>query len=275
LLFLENRDRKYDANIYELRGVYIVSDNDFDLSQFGLFLSSDVFYMTFHTNEMVEILGRRLMNGDVIELPHLADEFSLDANSNPLPKFYVVQDGNRGGAGYSPSWRSHIWRVKLGTITDSQEFDDILGEAEDDESLKNLLSTYQRNINITNAVVASAEINDPVGGGTMLTSHLYNYVDSTGQSYYDGGDITTGDSFPTNPNIGDFFIRTDFTPNRMFMRQDSKWIRIYDNVDDRTWSDRTFNSATFVNNTDTFAVKDKEVDGRISITNAIKPKPDF
>jgi hypothetical protein len=35
LLFLENRDRKYDPDIYSLRGHYNVNDMDFDLSQFG------------------------------------------------------------------------------------------------------------------------------------------------------------------------------------------------------------------------------------------------
>ena len=29
LLFLENRDRKYDTDVYDLRGVYTVSDQDF------------------------------------------------------------------------------------------------------------------------------------------------------------------------------------------------------------------------------------------------------
>ena len=38
LLFLENRDRKYDQDIYTLRGHYNVQDQDFDLSQFGLFM---------------------------------------------------------------------------------------------------------------------------------------------------------------------------------------------------------------------------------------------
>ena len=44
LLFLENRDRKYDANIYRLRGHYNVANLDFDLSQFGLFLTNDILY---------------------------------------------------------------------------------------------------------------------------------------------------------------------------------------------------------------------------------------
>jgi hypothetical protein len=41
LLFLENRDRKYDPDVYDMRGVYQVQDSDFDLTQFGAFLSND------------------------------------------------------------------------------------------------------------------------------------------------------------------------------------------------------------------------------------------
>ena len=72
-LFLENRDRKYDQDIYTLRGIYSVTDTDFDLSQFGLFLANDTLFITFHENDMLNNLGRKLMAGDVIELPHLTD----------------------------------------------------------------------------------------------------------------------------------------------------------------------------------------------------------
>ena len=44
LLFLENRDRTYDPNIYRLRGHYNVQNLDFDLSQFGLFLNNDIIF---------------------------------------------------------------------------------------------------------------------------------------------------------------------------------------------------------------------------------------
>jgi hypothetical protein len=71
MLFLENRDRKYDADIYTTRAIYNVSDNDFNLSQFGLFLSNDTIYMTIHINSSVKTLGRKILSGDVIEFPHL------------------------------------------------------------------------------------------------------------------------------------------------------------------------------------------------------------
>ena len=219
--------------------------------------------------------GCKLMNGDVIELPHLIDDLALDANTPPIPKFYVVQDGSRGGEGYSATWWSHIWRVKLGPITDSQEFDDILGSAEDEESMKNLFSTFSKELDITDAVVDSAALNDPIGGATQLTDHLYNYVDAAGENFYTGENIATGDSFPVSPNQGDFFIRTDFQPNRLFVRRDTKWARLYDNIDDRTWSDRTFNASTFVNNIETTVAKSNEFAQRQSITDAILPQSDY
>ena len=46
MLFLENRDRKYDPDVYKLRGIYNVADIDFDMSQFGLFLANDTLFMT-------------------------------------------------------------------------------------------------------------------------------------------------------------------------------------------------------------------------------------
>ena len=73
LLFLENRDRKYESNIYRLRGHYNVQNLDFDLSQFGLFLSNDIIFITVHYNDMIDLIGRKLMVGDVLELPHLLD----------------------------------------------------------------------------------------------------------------------------------------------------------------------------------------------------------
>ena len=76
MLFLENRDRKYDPDIYNMRAIYNVQDIDFDLSQFGLFLTNDTLFMTVHINSSVKTMGRKLMPGDVIELPHLKDEYA-------------------------------------------------------------------------------------------------------------------------------------------------------------------------------------------------------
>ena len=95
LLFLENRDRKYDPDIYPLRGVYSLSDIDFNLSQFGLFLQNDTIFITFHINDTIEKIGRKLLSGDVIELPHLKDEFALNDLQFALKRFYVDRSSTR------------------------------------------------------------------------------------------------------------------------------------------------------------------------------------
>jgi hypothetical protein len=272
LLFMENRDRKYDPDIYELRGVYNVSDNDFDLSQFGLFLTNDTLFITFHINDMVEKLGRKLMPGDVFELPHLRDDLLLNHERDAVNKFYVVQDASRGSEGFSQTWYPHIWRVKVAPLTDTQEYSDILGTAQDQDSLKNKISSYKTELNISNAIVASAEAADPLG--LPLVEHLFG-EDSEEENYDHGSVLESGDQFPQQPNDGDYFVRTDFNPNRLFVFRGSRWHRLYDNVNDVTWSDRTFNASGFVNNNNTTIVDNQEFPERQPISKIIKPKSDF
>ena len=59
LLLLENRDRKYESDVYYARGIYNVADVDFDLTQFGLFMQNDQPFITFHQRDIIERLGRR------------------------------------------------------------------------------------------------------------------------------------------------------------------------------------------------------------------------
>jgi hypothetical protein len=73
LLLLENRDRAYDPDVFVMRGVYRTQDVDFDLTQFGLFLNNDTLFITFAYNDMIDTFGRKLMAGDVIEVPNLKD----------------------------------------------------------------------------------------------------------------------------------------------------------------------------------------------------------
>jgi len=280
LLFMENRDRKYDQDIYDLRGVYNVQDTDFDLTQFGLFLSNDMLYMTFHMNEMVDIVGRKLMPGDVLELPHLRDALLLSNDKKAINKYYVVNDANRGAEGFSQTWYPHIWRVKLSPLTDSQEYYDILGDSDDANSLKNDLSTYKTEFNISDAIISAADAEDPTG--TSLTDHLFGYDDATAggivnkdENYNHGESISTGDQFPSNPNEGEYFIRNDFSPNRLFVRRGSKWHRLYDNITDKTWTDRTYNASGFINNPDrTTIVDNQEFKEQQPMSQVIKTRAD-
>ena len=129
LLFLENRDRTYDPNIYRLRGHYNVQNLDFDLSQFGLFLNNDIIFITVHYNDMIDLVGRKLMVGDVLELPHLLDYNPLkETIPVALKRFYQITDSNFASEGFTQTWYPHLWRIKCEPLVDSQEFSQILQE---------------------------------------------------------------------------------------------------------------------------------------------------
>jgi hypothetical protein len=127
LLFLENRDRKYDSNIYRIRGHYNVQNLDFDLSQFGLFLNNDIIFITVHYNDMIDMIGRKLMVGDVFELPHLTDYHPLnELIPVGLRRYYQITDANFASEGFTQTWYPHLWRIKCEPLVDSQEFSGIL-----------------------------------------------------------------------------------------------------------------------------------------------------
>jgi hypothetical protein len=153
LLFLENRDRIYDKNIYRLRGHYNVQNLDFDLSQFGLFLNNNIIFITVHYNDMIDLVGRKLMVGDVLELPHLIDYNPLDETIPvALKRFYQITDATFASEGFSPTWFPHMWRIKCEQLVDSEEFSDILKEpVQQDNYLGNYdkVKTYPAGYTIT------------------------------------------------------------------------------------------------------------------------------
>ena len=76
---------------------------------------------------------------------------SLDIIDGLDNKFYVVEDANRASEGFSQSWWPHIWRVKVGPMTDTQEFQDIM------ETDTDVLSTYASEIEISDTIIEAAE----------------------------------------------------------------------------------------------------------------------
>jgi hypothetical protein len=272
LLFLENRDRKYDQDIYDLRGIYNVADNDFDLSQFGFFLTADVLFINFHLNTMVDIMGRKLMPGDVFELPHLRDDLLLDADATAINKFYIVQDANRASEGFSQTWYPHIWRVKCSPLIDSQEYKDILGTADDADSLKNMLSRYTKEIEVNDAIVAAAvkENPDNLPDNKHLANAEYpgpwNAEDDWGES------IPQVTQFPSSPATGDYVIRTDFSPARMFEYTGNKWQRRYDNDETNRWEKTTFPAYDYTSNLEDPIIGGDTIEGAEGLSQAIKPK---
>lgn len=385
LLFLENRDRTYDQSIYQLRGVYNVQDIDFNLSQFGLFLQNDTIFISFHINDTVEKLGRKIMSGDVIELPHLKDEYALNDLTFALKRFYVVQEVNRASEGFSVTWYPHLYRAKCTPMVDSQEFKQILDSAADyanargtwaentiyypgdvvkgadglyynviaevtniappnaayytlANSLRDIISTYKTEMAITQSVLNQAEADAPKSGfditrfftlavneaglpalvtadaetidastftisgedGTATTVDASTLLQTPTQEGYDttyligdgiapnGAPFTSGTVFPLgNPIEGQFCLRTDFFPNRLFRYTGTRWIKYEDNVrmtmsnvgaDDTdivsAGGIRQTQKGTFVNNTTVANVNGRTVTERQSLSKALRPKAD-
>lgn len=325
LLFLENRDRKYDTSVYNMRGIYQVTDNDFDLTQFGLFLSSDTKFITFHINDMVATMGRKLMAGDVLELPHLTDFYPLnDSLPASLKRYYVIQDTNFAAEGFSQTWWPHLWRVKVTPLVDSQEYKDLLdnvlvdtdGDGEPDTPMSDLVSNYDKLIEINDAIINQAQADVPKSG--YNTSSLYvepvrpdgspgdpigvttdTTIDTTDESIatdtiattpsqsinaYLGGDglppngwpVAALTSFPDSPAIGDYVLRLDYLPNRLFRFDGRRWIKVEDSV--RTDLTPGPNNQTllsgFVNNTATYTDVDGTHPERQSLSKALTPRAD-
>ncbi len=277
LLFLENRDRKYSEEIYKIRGIYNVQNIDFNLSQFGLFIDNDIVFMTVHINDFIKYVGRKPLSGDVLELPHLRDQFALDDGAEiALPRYYVIEDVGRASEGFSATWYPHLYRLRCKKLMDAQQFADILDKpATDaygnpsDSTLRDLLSMRSKELEINDAVVQQAEADAPSSG--YETRQFYTLaVDQTGKTVLNTADTSTLDAsvssitalesnarpvrtgytgylvgdgfpqngydfghgiqFPSNPGQDDFFLRTDFMPNRLFRFDGSRWIKVEDAV---------------------------------------------
>lgn len=258
LLFGENRDRKYSSNIYRLRGHYNAQDLDLDLTQFGLMIAAGTLFITFHTKTMVDVIGRKLMSGDVLELPNLKEFYSLDETIPvALKRYYVVQEGTRPAAGFGWDWWSHIWRVKCTPLVDSQEYSQILNQivtnTDGDPVLVNGNTVTYGNItssttlyqNMNDAIVTQAEYEVPASGyntdalwtplfvngdpsqGTLPSNaspqqKFTGYLVNNGEAA-NGYPVTPAISFPDDAEDGTYILRQDYFPARLYVFHNSTW----------------------------------------------------
>jgi hypothetical protein len=325
LLWTENRDRKYDHDVYKMRGIYQRADQDFDLSQFGLFLQTGTIFMVFHLRDMVDMIGRKLIAGDVLELQHLKDYDALDGDlPAALKRYYVVGDASFATEGFSPTWWPHLWRVKLNPLVDSQEYKDILNNIKagdtTNQTIGQVLSTYDKYMNLNEAIVAQAEIDVPLSG--YDTSTMYTLATNPGGTQAIGDAVTTADdtvttadqtaitadsaipspdykiegyltgdgkapnrvvtgagiSFPSNPVTGDYFLRLDYLPNRLFRFDGNYWRKIEDNVRTNITPGATNNLTQregFVNNSNTYTDSQGVTHNeRQNLSKVLTPKAD-
>jgi len=359
LFLLENRDRSYSPDVYTMRGVYNAQDIDFDLSQFGLFLNNDTLFITFHYNAMIDTIGRKLMSGDVLELPNLKDYHPLDEDlARAVPKYYVIQDAAFASEGFSQTWLPHLWRVKATPLVGAQEYKDILDKpfATDNiwdpgnyypsgstvvdgntyyqaiidvpsgteitnttywkvftpDTELDKITTKSKDLDINDAILTQAEFEVPLSGydnskfyivstnedGTpgnppagysdipasqntdavtpQDEGYALGYLSGT-QTAPNGLPVTPGISFPLNPQLGDYALRLDYFPNRLFRYDGARWLKVQDNVrtDLTPGADNKTLRSGFVNNDATVDTKDRgEIPSRQGLSNILRPEAD-
>jgi hypothetical protein len=347
-----------------MRGVYRTQDVDFDLTQFGLFLNNDTLFITFHFNDMIDTFGRKLMSGDVLEIPNLKDYYPLNATGiyKAVPRYYVIQDAAYAQEGFSVTWLPHLWRVKATPMVNAQEYQDIINQPAGPDNIWDpgnfyptgsivnngdtwyistqpvppdtditdtdywtpttpptqgeQTSTRPRDLAINDAIITQAYDELPLSGydtvkfyilpttedgqpaqagatvdntgitvdgtqgaeGTTPRANGYTLGYLTGDGIAPNGlPVTPGTSFPPNPVVGDYALRLDYFPNRLFRFNGGAWVKIEEKV--RTDLDYAENAqtlrASFVNNTGNVATTDRgSIPSRQSLSEILKPKAD-
>jgi hypothetical protein len=116
------------------------------------------------------------------------------------------------------------------------------------------------------------------GEGTTPTSFGYTMGYITGDTHAPNGlPVTPGVAFPNNPVSGDYALRLDYFPNRLFRFDGGIWRHVDDNV--RTPLDWGYTNETqrssFVNNAATVRTTDQgNIPSRQSLSQLLEPQAD-
>jgi hypothetical protein len=363
-------------------------------------------FISFHINDTVEKIGRKLIAGDVIELPHLKDEFALNDLQFALKRFYVIEEISRASEGFSVTWYPHLYRAKCKPLVDSQEYKEILDGVADTENyigtynsadryfpgnivtgpdgkkyqvldseltkdgitgitppntayyelagtLREIMRTYEKEMQITQAVLDQAETDAPKSGyDTSRYYHLQKdtegnaelvtvdsdlvaqysadrgepaldengdpVLDENGDPVYAGANASTqnqtmdgkyydgyitedgipangapfsaGIAFPINPTLGQYCLRKDYLPNRLFRFNGTRWTKIEDvarmtmnnlGTDDvlsgqrfKGKDVRQTQKTSFINNDASAKIDGRTVQEKQGLSKALRPKAD-
>jgi hypothetical protein len=163
-------------------------------------------------------------------------------------------------------------------LVDSQEYKDILNKIQTGSdgstgTLRDVISTYNRYVDINQAVVDQAEVDVPESGydtsgiyvlpldqngnpantnvltadsvampptadnegGTMTADAAAITPDKKVRGWLtedglapNGLPVQSGITFPTEPNEGDYCLRVDYLPNRLFRYDGRRWVKVED-----------------------------------------------
>lgn len=171
-LFMENRDRDYATSSIQIKCAYQPQESIGDLGKFGFSLM-DQYAFTCSFARMVELLGRPIIIGDIIEV---TPELQYDQNLRPVKRFLEVVDCSWATEGFTPGWTPLLYRFLANQVLPSQETRDIFGTPEtqqysiDDSSFFCGIGQQQTSpVNITNENAAKAQDAVPETGQDSST----------------------------------------------------------------------------------------------------------
>lgn len=228
-LYMENRDRVYDFDdIPRLRGVFKVSQNDLIYGRFGpQGLNNDVYSIEFHTRTIESNLGRRFIIGDVLEFPHLKD---ISVDGRKAPKLYEVARVMRSPTGWDQHYVNHVLALILRPVRDSQEFIQFMERTNEyGELLVDQISTGPNIVSLNDAMAEKARELAPTGIWDTTQEYLDPHDKNKRPDWTDDGHppdgivAQSGAEFPPAPKEFDYFLRTNFVPNRLFQFYDNRW----------------------------------------------------
>ena len=240
-ILMENRDRLYNVDsVPILRGVYQISAFELEYARFGTMVSNEMITLEFHVGTMELQLGRRMIEGDVIEMPHLKD-VALDGRIQR--RFFEVTKTTFSPTGYDPGWAKHVFGVVVRPLKHQQEFIQIMEQR--DEYGK---TVAEQNSNLP-TLLGITEANQTLAGEHAKTTGFDRslmWIDPANPSRPpdlfsdtitppDGSiPIGQGNTFPSDVPDGSWFVRTDMYPARLYRLTNSKW-RVYSVDHKRTW----------------------------------------
>jgi hypothetical protein len=187
----------------------------------------------------------------------------------------------------------------------------------DPSTIEDKISTRPKDLQLNDAIIVQAEAEVPKSGydtvrfwilptnldgtlgdpdtytadytGTDASVTVVNFEDTPRTDGYTAGyltgdgiapnglPVTAGLQFPLNPVVGNYCLRLDYFPNRLFRYNGSRWIKIEDSVRTQLTPGNTVDTlrSSFVNNTYTTGTTDQgNIPSRQSLSEALKPLAD-
>jgi hypothetical protein len=216
-LLLENRDRHYNKSSVRMKCYYDIMDISSDLSRFGIELPTQYVFTVSFLN-MVNLLGRPIVVGDLIEMP---TEMQYDKDLKGVKRWLEVSDATWATEGYTPNWQPTLYKFYASPVIPAAEHRDILGtsnafysESDDDFFEFNRPISTVSNV-LTDVLKAEAEIAVPETGSSIdyedaAFKNQTGGITEQASIYIEDGippndaPYTEGPTYPSSPVDGDY-----------------------------------------------------------------------